>query len=102
MTVYNNNCSTLGLNLVHSTSVLIDVKHRHISRFTVIFFLFPKNEACIPQIYMVLIICVSSTVPNKLSQLDFKLWFLPHISAEAIQTAIDAKLFLCFIKWTES
>ena len=29
--------------------------------------------------------------PNKSSQLDIKLWFLPHISTEAIETAIDAK-----------
>ena len=29
--------------------------------------------------------------PDKSSQLDIKLWFLPHISTDAIQTAIDAK-----------
>ena len=33
----------------------------------------------------------------KSSQLNFKLWFLSHISIDAIQTAIDAKLFLCHI-----
>ena len=34
---------------------------------------------------------MSSNVPNKSSQLDFKLWSLPHISTDAIQATIDAK-----------
>ena len=32
--------------------------------------------------------------PNKSSQPDIKLWFLPHISTEAIQAAIDAKALI--------
>ena len=51
---------------------------------------------------MIVIACVSSTIANKSSQLDFKLWFLPQISTDAIQTALDVKLFLCSFKWTGS
>ena len=42
---------------------------------------------------MLMVACVSSSVPIRSSQLDFKLWFLPHISTDAIRTATDAKLF---------
>ena len=41
---------------------------------------------------------VPSTVPNKSLRLDFDLQFVPHISTEAIRTALEAKLFLCFTK----
>ena len=45
----------------------------------------------IPQIFIIIIARVSSTVPIMSSQLDFKLRFLQHISTDAIQITSDAK-----------
>ena len=44
----------------------------------------------IPQIFIIIIARVSSTVPIMSSQLDFKLRFLQHISTDAIQITSDA------------
>ena len=45
------------------------------------------------QTCMIVIACVFSNVPNKSSKLDFKLWFLPHILTDAIQTALTQSSF---------
>lgn len=70
----------------------------HILRFTVIFFVFLKqNRAPFHK-------NDSTRVFNRLkksSQLDLNSWLLAHISADAVQTALT-RHSLCTLKWTRS
>ena len=70
----------------------------HILRFTVIFFVFLKqNRAPFHK-------NDSMRVFNRLkksSQLDLNSWLLAHISADAVQTALT-RHSLCTLKWTRS
>ena len=80
-TNHNNNGRALGLNK-RALDFCFNKCEAHILRFSVIFFLFPKKWQK-PRIDMILMACVSSTLPNRLSQLDLKLWSLSHISTDA-------------------
>ena len=80
-TNHNNNGRALGLNK-RALDFCFNKCEAHILRFSVIFFLLPKKLQK-PRIDMILMACVSSTLPNRLSQLDLKLWFLSHISTDA-------------------
>ena len=80
-TNHNNNGRALGINK-RALDFCFNKCEAYVLRFSVIFFLFPKKSQK-PRIDMVLMACESSTLSNKLLQLDLKLWFLSHISTDA-------------------
>lgn len=70
----------------------------HILRFTVIFFVFLKQNRT--PFHKNDSTCVFNR-PKKSSQLDLNSWLLAHISADAVQTALT-RHSLCALKWTSS
>lgn len=79
-----------GLNK-RALDFLFDKSEAHISRFIVMFFFLPKTSRTHLKIYMIVSLCPQP--PQSHRSRTVKLWFLPHISTNATQSAIDAELF---------